>query len=103
MAAPTRADRFRPAELVGLASVIAVFTGVVVFMSTREWTVSVIFLGGAFVVALVVLAMLALATGPIGTETDLRGNSPTAPVVDPRDDPAESAPDTDTSDSTDKS
>jgi hypothetical protein len=80
MAQPSRADRFRPAELVGLASGLAIFAGLVVFISTREWTTSVIALGAAFVVALVVLAMLALATGPVGTETDLDGNDPTRTV-----------------------
>lgn len=82
MAAPTRADRFRPAELVGLASVLAVFTGVIVIATTREWILAVISLGVVFIVALVVLAMLSLAAGPVGTEVDLRGDSPTAPRAD---------------------
>ncbi|BDI24185.1 hypothetical protein [Herbiconiux sp. L3-i23] len=83
MARPSRADRFRPAELIGFALVVAVFVGVVAFISTRDFTVAVIFLGGAFVVALVLLAMLALAAGPIGTETSLRGEDPAAPRPEP--------------------
>jgi len=82
MAAPSRADRFRPAELVGLASVLAVFTGVIVIATTREWILSLISLGVVFIVALVVLAMLSLAAGPVGAEVDLRGDSPTAPRTD---------------------
>jgi hypothetical protein len=81
MAEPTRAQRFRPLELVGLAAVLAVFVGVVVFISTRDLMSAIISLGTAFVVALVGLAMLALATGPVGTETDLRGGSPVAPAA----------------------
>jgi len=77
MSKPSRAERFKPAELVGLAFVIAVFVAAIVFMSTHEWTPTLIFLGSAFIVSLVVLAMLALAAGPIGQETDLRGNDPT--------------------------
>ena len=77
MVTPSRADRFRPMELVGLAFVIAAFVGGIVLMSTHEWMPALIFVGGAFVVSLVVLAMLALAAGPIGRETDLRGEDPT--------------------------
>lgn len=82
MAKPSRADRFRPAELIGLALVLALFTGIVVLFSTRDLTVAVIFLGVAFIVALVLFAMLALAAGPIGQEKDLRGGDPTAPSSD---------------------
>lgn len=83
MAGPTRSERFRPLELISLAAIVAVFVGVVVFISTRDLTSAVIFLGAAFVVALVLLAMLALATGPVGTETSLRGESPVAPTTAP--------------------
>ncbi|MFD1715124.1 hypothetical protein ACFSBZ_11630 [Amnibacterium flavum] len=95
MAAPSRADRFRPAELVGLAGLLAVFTGVIVIVTTREWILAVISLGVIFIAALVVLAMLSLAAGPIGTETDLNGQSPTAPQAGPADagtDPTKSDP-----------
>lgn len=80
MAKPSRSDRSRPAELIALAAVVAVFVGVVVFLSTRAWEVSLVFTGAGFIVALVLLAMLALAAGPVGQEKDLRGNDPTAPV-----------------------
>lgn len=68
MTAPSRRDRFRPLELIGLSGVVAVFVGIVVLMSSREVVVSLIFLGLAFIVTLVVLAMLALATKPTGDE-----------------------------------
>jgi hypothetical protein len=63
-AKPSRADRFRPAELLGLAAVVGVFAGIVVFITARDLSLAVIFLGVAFIVSLVVLAMLALVAGP---------------------------------------
>lgn len=65
---PSRRDRTRPLELLGLSGALAVFTGLVVLISTRDILLSVIFLGIAFIVALVVLAMLALAVRPTGEE-----------------------------------
>jgi len=51
---------------------MAVFTGLITLMSTREIILSLIFTGIAFVVVLVVLAMLVLAVRPDGEElTDL--------------------------------
>ena len=68
MSAPSRRDRTRPLELLGLSAVFAIFAGVVVLMSTRDIVLALIFLGIAFIVSLVVLAMLALATRPTGDE-----------------------------------
>ncbi len=59
--APARRERFRPLELLAVAGVLGVFTGLIVFMGTREWVVAGIFFGVVFIVSLVVLAMLALA------------------------------------------
>lgn len=61
---PSRREKLRPGELVGLAAVVAVFIGLVTFMVTRDLFLSLIFLGGTFVVDLVVLAMLMLAVTP---------------------------------------
>lgn len=68
MAGPSRRDRTRPAELLGISVVLAVFAGLVVLMSTRDLALSAIFFGVAFIVSLVVLAMLALAVAPSGDE-----------------------------------
>lgn len=68
MAGPSRRDRTRPAELLGISVVLAVFAGLVVLMSTRDLALSAIFFGVAFIVSLVVLAMLALAVAPTGDE-----------------------------------
>lgn len=68
MSAPSRRDRTRPLELLGLSGVFAVFVGVVVLVSTREIVLALIFAGIAFIVSLVGLAMLALAVRPDSDE-----------------------------------
>jgi uncharacterized membrane protein len=65
---PSRRDRTRPVELLLISAVLAIFIGLVVLMSTRQVVLALIFLGVAFIVALVVLAMLALAVRPTGDE-----------------------------------
>ncbi len=64
MVAPAPRDRTKPVELLGIALMISIFVGLVVFMSTRAVVTSVIFMGVIFIVTLVVLAMLSLATRP---------------------------------------
>jgi len=68
VSAPSRRDRTRPLELLGLSGVFAVFVGVVVLISTREIVLALIFAGIAFIVSLVGLAMLALAVRPDSDE-----------------------------------
>jgi hypothetical protein len=62
--APARRDRLRPVELILASAGLGVFTGLIVFMGTREWVVAAIFFGVVFIVSLVVVAMLALAFTP---------------------------------------
>ena len=83
MSVPSRKDRTKPLELLVLSGILAVFAGLVVLMSTREIILALIFLGLAFIVSLVVLAMLALAVQPTGDEKidlaeqdDEQGNRP---------------------------
>ena len=64
MAGPSRRDRTKPVELLGLSAIFAVFVGLVVLMSTREVVLALIFAGLAFIVSLVGLAMLSLAVRP---------------------------------------
>ena len=64
VAPPTRRDRMRPLELLGLAGAIGVFVGLIVGLGTREWILAAIFFGAIFIVSLVVLAMLSLAIRP---------------------------------------
>jgi uncharacterized membrane protein HdeD (DUF308 family) len=65
---PSRRDRTRPAELLVLSGVLAIFIGLIVLLSTREVVLALIFLGIAFIVSLIVLAMLSLAVRPTGDE-----------------------------------
>jgi hypothetical protein len=58
---PTFRERARPAEVLGLAAVLAAFVGVGVLMATREFTLAVVFFGAAFVVSVVICATLLLA------------------------------------------
>lgn len=61
----TTHDRLRPVELLGISAVIAIFIGLVVGMATRSWLHLVpISAGIAFVVTLLVIALLMLAIKP---------------------------------------
>lgn len=68
MVAPDKKDRKRPLELLVISAVLSIFTGLIVLMSTRSPTLAGISFGIAFIVVLVVLAMLALAIKPSGDE-----------------------------------
>ncbi len=63
MSGPSLRDRLKPFELVAMAAVLGAFTGVVAFLATREPQLALILAGVAFIVGLLVLAMLALAAG----------------------------------------
>jgi uncharacterized membrane protein YkgB len=84
---PHRRDRTRPAELLGLSAVLAIFVGAFVLLGTRKIELALIFAGVAFIVALVVLAMLMLAVGPDrlpdvdagNEEPDAEGKTPRSP------------------------
>jgi len=69
---PSRSDRLKPAELLLISAVMALFVGLTILFSTRELMFSVIGLGITFIVALVVIAMLVLGMKPNAAEqTDL--------------------------------
>lgn len=80
MSGPTWRERLKPVELVGFAAVLGVFAGVVTVLATRDLRDAVILAGIAFIVALLVLAMLALAAGAPADPDDDR------PVLDRNDD-----------------
>ncbi|MCU1584156.1 MAG: hypothetical protein JWM49_712 [Microbacteriaceae bacterium] len=55
-----------------MSAIVAVFVGLVVLMSTREPILATVFFGVAFIVSIVVIAMLALAVKPNASEkTDI--------------------------------
>jgi hypothetical protein len=60
---PTRRDRMRPIEYLGLAAVFGVFIGGVTLLSTREPILALTALGVTFIVAIIVLATLSLTMG----------------------------------------
>ena len=72
MTKPSLRDRLKPVELVGFAGVLAVFAGGVTLFATREPQLAVILAGIAFIVSLLVLAMLALAAGAPADPGDVR-------------------------------
>lgn len=65
---PSRRDRLKPVELLVLSGILSLFVGLVVLMSTREPVLAVIFFGVAFIVVLVVMAMLSLSIKPNDAE-----------------------------------
>ena len=58
---PTLRERARPAEVLGLAAVLAGFVFVGVLFSSRNLLLAVEFFGAAFVVSVVICATLLLA------------------------------------------
>jgi hypothetical protein len=61
---PSRRDRFRPVELLVMSAIVAVFIGLVVAGSVRNFELGAIFAGVAFILSLVILATLAITTRP---------------------------------------
>jgi hypothetical protein len=61
---PSRSDRLKPVELIGLSGVMALFVGLTILLTTREILLSVIALGITFIVVLVVIAMFVLNLKP---------------------------------------
>jgi hypothetical protein len=70
MTEPTRRDRTRPLELLGISAVLAVVTGVIGYFAVKDLVLAAVFAGVAFIVALVVFAMLLLAISPRRDDED---------------------------------
>lgn len=64
MTEPTRRERTRPVELLALSAVIGVVIGIITYFATRTLLLAAEFAGVAFIVTLVVFAMLLLAISP---------------------------------------
>ena len=64
MTQPTRRDRFRPLEFIGLSFGIGVVAALVVLMSTRDLKFALIVLAIGFIGSLVVMAMFILGLKP---------------------------------------
>lgn len=68
MTQPSKRDVFKPVELLVLAAVMALFVGLTVLLATRSPLLAVIFFGVAFIVVLVVIAMMVLTFKPNKSE-----------------------------------
>lgn len=70
MTQPSRKDRMRPVEYLLLAGGIALFSGLITLLTTRDIIVTSIIFGVIFILALMTLALLALAMKPDDAELD---------------------------------
>ena len=69
---PSRSDRLKPAELLGISGLMGLFIAGTILLTTRDLILSAIGFGVTFIVALVVIAMLVLGMKPNASEqTDL--------------------------------
>lgn len=57
---PSKRDRTRPAELLGLSAVFSVFVALVTLMGTRDLMFAAIAFGVTFIVSIVTLATIAI-------------------------------------------
>lgn len=69
---PSRQERLRPLELVGFAAVLAVFAGLVVLLVTRDFLRTGIAVAIAFIVVLVVVALVGLGGKPSKEDVEAR-------------------------------
>ncbi|MFT2817437.1 hypothetical protein [Leifsonia sp. A12D58] len=61
---PSKSDRLKPAELVGLSGVMGLFVGLVLLLVTRDVLFTLIGFGITFIVVLVVIAIFSLGMKP---------------------------------------
>ena len=69
---PSRRDRLRPLELLGISGVLGVFAGLVVLMATRDLILAAIFFGVAFIVTVMVVALIGLGGTPSDEDLEAR-------------------------------
>ena len=68
MQTPSLRDRLRPLELLSLSAIIGAFTGLVILLTTREWWLAGIGFGVAFILSVMLIALLALSAKPNADE-----------------------------------
>jgi len=68
MQTPSLRDRLRPLELLSLSAVLGAFTGGVILLTTREWWLAGIGFGVAFILGVMMIALLALSAKPNADE-----------------------------------
>lgn len=70
MTKPSKREMLKPLELLGIAGAFGIFGGLITLMSTRDFLLTVVFAGVAFIVGLVFLALFALTIKPNKIERD---------------------------------
>jgi hypothetical protein len=61
---PSRRDVLRPIEFIVISAVLGLFVGLTVLLTTRSLLLAGVFFGVAFILSLVVVAMLVLTFKP---------------------------------------
>ena len=69
---PSNRDRLKPLELLGFSGILAIFAGLVVLMATRDWKLTLIFAGAAFIVSVMVIALIGLGMKPNAQDIEAR-------------------------------
>lgn len=69
---PTRRDRLRPLELLVFSTVLGVFAGLIVLLTTRDLMLGVIFLGIGFISSVLMVALVGLGGKPSAADIEAR-------------------------------
>lgn len=69
---PSRRERLRPLELVGFSAVLAIFAGLVILLTTRDIVLALIFFGVAFIVSVMMVALVGLGAKPSAEDDEAR-------------------------------
>lgn len=69
---PTRRDRLRPLELLVFATVLGVFAGLIVLLTTRDLILAAIFLGIGFITSVLMVALVGLGGKPSAEDIEAR-------------------------------
>lgn len=68
METPSLRDRLRPLELLSISAVLGLFVGLVILLTSRELWLAGIGFGVAFIVSVMLIALLALSAKPNAAE-----------------------------------
>lgn len=69
---PSTRDRLKPLELLGFSGFLAIFTALIVLMATRDWKLALIFGGSAFIVSVMMIALIGLGMKPNAQDVEAR-------------------------------
>lgn len=64
MTKPSKREMLKPLELLGIAAAFGIFAGLITLMSTRDFLLTIVLAGIAFIAGLVFLALFALTIKP---------------------------------------